>query len=239
LRYRQLLAVMVLCVAAAGCADTQEAREQNDPLEPMNRLFFGINHSLDNKVALPAATFYRSVTPEVFRTHLHNFLSNLHLPITFANDLLQGNFSRGGDAVGRFGVNTTLGFGGVFDVASDWGMPYHQEDFGQTMGWYGVPPGPYLVLPLAGPAYPRDIAGGFVDRYFDPLHYFAINHDHYWSWTRRILTFVDGRSRSIADLRLIERTSIDLYATTRSLYSQARETEIRNGEPDIQGLPDF
>jgi len=86
---------------------------------------------------------------------------------------------------------------------------------------------------------PDGIAGGFVDRYFDPLHYLAFNHDHYWSWTRRILTFVDGRSRSIADLRLIERSSVDLYATTRSLYSQARETEIRNGESDIEGLPDF
>jgi len=236
---RQFVAVMVLCVVLQGCADTQESREQNDPLEPMNRWFFGLNHRLDNRVALPAATFYKSITPDFFREHLHYFLSNLHLPVTFANDILQGNFSRGGDAVGRFGVNTTLGFGGVFDVATEWGMPYHQEDFGLTMGYYGVPEGPYLVLPLVGPALPRDIAGGFVDHYFNPLNYLAFNHDHYWSWSRRVLTFVDARSRNIDDLRLIERSSVDLYATTRSLFRQARESEIRQGQPDTQGLPDF
>ncbi len=222
-----------------GCADTEEAREQNDPFEPMNRWFFDINHSLDHRVAMPVATFYRSATPDAFREHLHYFLSNLHLPVTFANDLLQGNFSRGGDAIGRFGVNTTLGVVGIFDVATDWGMPFHQEDFGQTLGWYGVPEGPYLVLPLGGPALPRDIAGTYVDHYIDPLHWITWNGNskHYWGWTRQALTLVDSRSRSVDTLRQIERSSVDLYATTRSLYRQAREAEVRNGEPDVQGLP--
>jgi len=235
----RLLAVAALGAWVAGCSTSQEAIDQNDPLEPINREVFALNHSLDNKVALPVATFYHSVTPEPIREHLHYFLTNLHLPVTFANDMLQGNFERGGEAIGRFAANTTLGFVGVFDVATDWGMPYHQEDFGQTMGVYGVGEGPYLVLPLAGPAVPRDIAGGFVDHYLDPLGYIRYHRPFYLSWARSALSFVDSRSQSINALREIERSSIDLYATTRSLYRQSRNAEIRNGEPDVKGLPDF
>jgi phospholipid-binding lipoprotein MlaA len=235
----RLLAVMAVGAWVAGCSTSTEAVEQNDPFEPINREVFAINHSLDNRVALPVATFYHSITPDPVREHLHYFLTNLHLPVTFANDMLQGNFERGGEAIGRFAANSTLGFVGVFDVATEWGMPYHQEDFGQTMGVYGIGEGPYLVLPLAGPAVPRDIAGGFVDHYLDPLGYIKWHHKFYFSWARSALSFVDSRSQSINALREIERSSIDLYATTRSLYRQSRNAEIRNGEPDVQGLPDF
>jgi phospholipid-binding lipoprotein MlaA len=235
----RLLAIAALGVWVAGCSSTQESIEQNDPLEPLNRQVFALNHSLDNRIALPVATFYHSVTPEPLREHLHYFLTNFHLPVTFANDVLQGNFERGGEAIGRFAANSTLGLAGVFDVATEWGLPYHQEDFGQTMAVYGVGEGPYLVLPLAGPAVPRDIAGSFVDHYFDPLGYIKWHHKYYYSWGRSILSFVDSRSQSVDALREIEHSSVDLYATTRSLYRQSRDAEIRNGEPDVQGLPDF
>ncbi|MEI9887152.1 MAG: VacJ family lipoprotein [Rhizomicrobium sp.] len=231
---------MALCVWGGACSTTPEAVEQNDPFEPLNREIYGLNHSLDNRVALPAATFYRSAAPPVFREHLHYFLTNLHLPVTFANDVLQGHFSRSGEAVGRFAVNSTLGIAGVFDVATGWGMPYHQEDFGQTLGYYGIGEGPYLILPLAGPAVPRDIAGSFVDGYLNPLGYLRWRHkNYYYSWPLRVLSLVDSRSQSLTALREIQRSSIDLYATTRSLYRQSRNAEIRNGEPDIAGLPDF
>jgi phospholipid-binding lipoprotein MlaA len=235
----RLAAVVAVGAWVAACSTSPEAIEQNDPLEPLNRDVFSLNHALDNQVALPVATFYHSITPGPIREHLHYFLTHLHLPVTFANDVLQGNFERGGEAIGRFAANSTLGFAGVFDVATGWGMPYHQEDFGQTMGWYGVGEGPYLVLPLLGPAVPRDIAGGFVDHYLDPLGYVHWHHKFYYSWGRNALAFVDARSQSVNALREIQRSSIDLYATTRSLYRQSRDAEIRNGEPDVQGLPDF
>jgi phospholipid-binding lipoprotein MlaA len=230
---------VVLCAGLGACSTTEESRQQNDPLEPMNRSIFAFNHKLDDQVALPVATFYRSAAPAPLRDHLHDFLTNLHLPVTFVNDVLQGNVSRGGEAIGRFAVNSTVGVVGVFDVATDWGMPYHEEDFGQTLGVYGVGEGPYLVLPLLGPATPRDIGGSFVDHYFDPLGYVTWRHKFYYSWGRSALAFVDARSQSIDTLREIQRSSIDLYATTRSLYRQSRDAEIRNGEPDVKGLPDF
>jgi phospholipid-binding lipoprotein MlaA len=239
LRYSGLTAIVALCAGLGACA-TFHPDAPSDPLEPVNREVFAINHALDNRVALPVATFYKSVTPEELREHLHYFLTNLHLPVTVANDVLQGNVSRGGEALERFAVNTTLGGAGIFDVATGWELPYHEEDFGQTMGWYGIGEGPYVILPLAGPADVRDIAGSFVDRYMSPMGYVQWRHKNYeWGWPIRVLSLVDSRSGSIDELREIERNSIDLYATTRSLYRQSREAEVRNGEPDVQGLPDF
>lgn len=239
MRYFRLLAVAALCATLGACASNPQSIADNDPFEPLNREVFALNHSLDSRVALPVATFYRSATPGPIREHVHFFLTNLQMPVTFANDVLQGNISRGGDAIGRFVVNSTLGFAGVFDVATDWGMPYHKEDFGQTMGWYGVGEGPYLVLPLLGPALPRDLAGQFVDHYFDPLAYVTFKNRLYWTYTRSALSFLDSRSRSIDTLREIQRSSIDLYATTRSLYRSSRNNEINNGSPDLTSLPDF
>jgi len=240
LRYFRVAGIVALCVWTGACSTTPEAVEQNDPFEPLNRQVFALNHGLDDRVALPAATFYKSVTPPALREHLHYFLTNLHLPVTFANDVLQGHFERSREAVGRFAVNSTVGLAGVFDVATGWGMPYHEEDFGQTMGFYGVGEGPYLILPLAGPASPRDIAGSVVDGYLNPLSYVKWRHkNYYYSWPLRLLSLVDSRSESVDALREIQRSSIDLYATTRSLYRQSRNAAIRNGEPDVSGLPDF
>ncbi len=240
LQHLRLAAVVTVCAVLGACASTPEEIEQNDPFEPIKRQIFEINHKLDSRVAIPAATFYKSATPAPIREHLHYFLTNLHLPVTFANDVLQGHFERSGEAIGRFAVNSTLGVAGVFDVATGWGMPYHSEDFGQTMGYYGVGEGPYMVIPLGGPACPRDIGGGVVDGYLNPLGYIPWRHkNYYWSWPLRVLALVDSRSLSIDQLREIQRSSIDLYATTRSLYRQSRDAEIRNGVPDVEGLPDF
>jgi len=240
LQLTRFVGAFLFAAGLGACSSTQEAVEQNDPFEPTNREIFEFNHKLDDRVALPIATFYKSATPAPLREHLHYFLTNLHLPVTFANDVLQGHVSRSGEAIGRFAVNSTVGLAGVFDVATGWGLPYHEEDFGQTMGFYGVGEGPYLVLPLAGPAVPRDIAGSVVDGYLNPLGYIPWRHkNYYWSWPLRVLSLVDARSLSVDDLREIERTSVDLYATTRSLYRQSRDAEIRNGEPDVQGLPEF
>jgi phospholipid-binding lipoprotein MlaA len=233
----QFLAVAALCLAVSGCTTTPT--DPNDPLEGMNRTFFNFNQTLDKRAALPAATFYVSAVPDSIRTGIHNFLSNINLPITFANDLLQFQFTRAGYTAERFALNTTIGFLGLVDVASERGVPYHKEDFGQTLGYYGVPAGPYLVLPLLGSTQPRDLGGRYVDHYFNAFGYLAWNGKVYYSLFQSALSTVDARSRNISTLRTIERQSIDMYATIRSLYLQNRENQIRNGEPNTTDLPDF
>ena len=230
-------AIAVLCVALAGCA--QKPIDSSDPLEGMNRTFFAFNQKLDERAALPAATFYVSAVPGPIRTGVHNFLMNINLPIVFANDILQLQFTRAGYTAERFGLNTTIGILGLVDVASERGIPYHSEDFGQTLGYYGMPGGPYMVLPLVGSTQPRDLGGRYVDHYFNAFGYFAWNGKVYYSLFQSALSTVDSRSRNIDTLRSIERQSVDMYATIRSLYLQNRANEIRNGEPDPEALPDF
>lgn len=233
----RIFAVGGLCLALAACAS--KPTEPNDPLEGMNRAFFSFNQELDDRAALPAATFYVSAVPGSIRTGIHNFLSNINLPITFANDILQLEFTRAGYTVERFGLNTTVGILGLMDVASERGIPYHTEDFGQTLGYYGLPGGPYLVLPLLGSTQPRDLSGRFVDHYFNAFGYLAWDGKVYYSLFQSALSTVDSRSRNIDTLRNIERQSIDMYATIRSLYLQNRENQVRNGEIDTTNLPDF
>ncbi len=232
---KQFLAVVVACAALvlSGCASGEaDSTDANDPLESVNRAVFDFNQSLDRHAALPAASFYRSAVPGDVRFGVHNFLSNLNLPIAFANDVLQGQAERAAQALGRFTVNSTIGVAGLFDVATDWGMPEQSEDFGQTMGYYGVPEGPYVVLPLIGPKPPRDFAGSYVDAFFTPLAYIHFKGRAYWGLARSALTTVDRRSANIDLLREIERSSIDYYATMRSLYRQRRADAINNGAND-------
>jgi phospholipid-binding lipoprotein MlaA len=240
------LVILGCGLALAGCASTelppaeaQAALAANDPLEPMNRKIFDMNEGFDKHVLLPTAQAYVDVVPEPARNSVHNFLENLNLPVTFANDLLQGEFTRAGQTIGRFTVNTTVGIGGLFDIASDWGIPDHSEDFGQTLGTWGVGEGPYLVLPIFGPDPPRDATGQIVDIFLDPTTYIHIRGHIYWSAGREVATAIDLRSRSIDQLDGIERSSVDYYASLRSLYRQHRNNEIRNGKPDPNAMPDF
>lgn len=222
------LALVMLGPVLAGCTSVNEW-SATDPLEGFNREMFRINQSLDHHAALPAAVFYKSSVPEDFRDGVHNVLSNVGMPITFANDVLQGEFTRAGVAAERFGVNTTVGVLGVMDPATGWGLPMQQEDFGQTMGAYGVPAGPYLVLPLIGAALPRDAVGKiFIDHYFSPLSYFNYSGRYYVSLGARVFSTVDGRARAIDDLRDIERSSVDYYAAMRDTYIKRRQDQVDN-----------
>jgi phospholipid-binding lipoprotein MlaA len=203
-----------------------------DPLEGFNRKMFWINQKLDRNAALPAAVFYKSSVPDRFRDGVHNVLSNVGLPITFANDVLQGEFNRAGMAAERFGVNMTIGIVGITDPATGMGLPSQQEDFGQTLGVYGVPAGPYVVLPLLGAALPRDaIARIYVDHYFSPLSYFDYSGRYYVSLGTRIFSTVDGRARVIDDLHDIERNSVDYYAAMRDVYIKRRQDRVMNRDP--------
>lgn len=226
------LAILLFASWLGGCASV-EKWSSDDPLEGFNRKMFAFNQSLDHHAALPAAVFYKSTVPGDVRDGLHNILSNIGMPVSFANDILQGEFSRAGVAASRFCVNTTLGVVGVMDPATDMGLPLQQEDFGQTLGVYGVPPGPYLVLPLLGAALPRDAVGRiFVDHYFSPLGYVSYHGKYYVSLGERLFATVDGRARVIDKLHDIERNSVDYYAAIRDGYMKRREDQIHNRLPE-------
>jgi len=225
------VAFSLLGLWLAGCSSAQQWSD-NDPLEPFNRKMFWINQKLDHNAALPAAVFYKSSVPGDLRDGVHNVLTNVGLPITVANDLLQGQVSRAGTAAARFGVNTTIGVVGVMDPATDMGFPLQQEDFGQTMGSYGVPGGPYVVLPLLGATLPRDAVGRiFVDHYFSPLSYLDYSGHYYVSLGTRVFSTVDGRARAIDEIRDIERNSIDQYAAMRDAFIKNRQMQIDNRTP--------
>jgi phospholipid-binding lipoprotein MlaA len=231
------LAVLALAMAgltAGGCAASHDAEAiaQNDPYESTNRAIFNFNMKVDNAVAKPVAKFYNRAVPEPARTGVHNFLTNLDKPVTFGNDVLQGSPDRAAETLGRFTVNTTVGLGGLVDVATMIGIPDHSEDFGQTLGTWDVGEGPYMVIPFMGPDPPRDLAGDVVDIFMDPLTYIRYHGSDTWSAVRGGVSVLDLRARNVDNIEQIERSSIDFYATTRSLYRQYRNAEIRNGKPD-------
>ncbi|HEY3638986.1 MAG TPA: VacJ family lipoprotein [Rhizomicrobium sp.] len=235
------LAVALLALGAAGCATTasQTASDPNDPYEAQNRQIFELNQKLDKYVALPVATAYVDVVPDVARDGIHNFLANLDVPVTFGNDVLQGAADHAGESLGRFLINSTVGLGGFIDVAQKIGVQEHEADFGETLGVWGVGPGPYIVLPGLGPSDPRDAFGYGVDIAMDPLTWISWRSSTYYMLGRGAMKIVDERARNIDTLNEIERTSVDLYATLRSLYRQHREAEIHGGKPNLEDLPNF
>jgi len=244
MRGTSAIIVTVFGLALSACATADNAAspaqaDANDPYEQTNRSVFEFDQKLDRNVMLPAARAYVSVVPEPARTGFHNFLTNLDMPITFANDLLQGEVGRAGETVERFGVNSTIGLAGLFDPATKFGMPNHSEDFGQTLGVWGAGEGPYMVLPFFGPDPPRDSFGQVVDVFLDPLTYVTIREHLWWSVARRFAVVFDLRAQNIDTLEGIERSSVDYYASVRSLYRQVRNNEIRNGKADVKDLPNF
>jgi phospholipid-binding lipoprotein MlaA len=244
MRKIRLMGAFVLGLAAAGCAATgpqtdAETVTVSDPLENVNRFFFDLNQRLDRHVARPAATAYKDTVPQPVRGSLHNVLDNLGGPATFANDLLEARFENAGIAAGRFLVNSTIGVAGIFDVATDWGLPAGNRDFGETLGTYGVPPGPYLVLPLRGSTDLRDFAGNYLDGYATPLRYVRYEGREYVGWMKSTIGSMDSRATNIATIRDIERASVDFYATMRTLYLERRARLIEDRPVRTAELPDF
>jgi phospholipid-binding lipoprotein MlaA len=214
--------------------------EANDPLEGVNRAIFGFNEGTDILLFRPAAEIYRTVVPNPIRNGIRNFLRNLRSPLDIANNLLQGDFPGAEVATKRFLINTTAGVGGVMDVAADNGLPYRSEDFGQTLAVWGIPEGPYLVLPLLGPSNFRDAAGVAADAYGDPLNLWAGNTDHdEIPATRSIVGGIDTRAGLIEPIDDMRRNSLDYYASLRSLYRQNRISEINNGKAGPEEYPEF
>ena len=226
-----LAAVLLTAIGLGGCATppnpsdpdaVAEFRQNNDPLEPTNRVFFAINNGLDTVLLAPVARGYRAVVPQPIRNGIHNVLANLSSPVLFADDVLETKPRRAGDTLARFVINSTLGLGGIFDLADGWGWHAHDADAGITLALWGVPGGPFLFLPVLGPSNPRDAAGFGADIGLDPFTYTSGAAWRIFGWTRYGVSAVDARERHLDDIAQIKRSALDPYATFRSLYQQNR-----------------
>lgn len=218
-----LLALMLV----GGCASTG-AGVARDPLEPMNRAVFAFNDQVDALLVRPAARAYQAVVPEVLRIAIGNILGNLFEPWSVVNQLLQGKPVEAVSGAARFVLNTTLGLGGVVDIATPIGLERQPEDLGQTLGRWGLPDGPYLVLPLLGPSSLRDVAGTAGGYRFDPVWHSA--HDD----QRGAFTFffvLENRVRLLGAERVIEGAALDRYSFIRDSYLQRRRNLVFDGNP--------
>jgi len=214
----------------SGCSTpSPESLAQNDPWEKTNRDIFDFDVRVDHAVARPIAKGYRAAVPEPVRDGIHNALTNLNSPVVLANDVLQGDGSKAANTAGRLVINSTVGIGGLIDVASKIGIPGHDNDFGITLGKNGIAEGSYLVLPFAGPKPPRDLLGTVVDQAFDPLTYVQFHGRDTWMVVKFGVAIIDSRTSQLDAIESIERSSIDFYATTRNLYRQSRNAQINEG----------
>jgi phospholipid-binding lipoprotein MlaA len=224
------LAATALCAALAGCATMSATRdgENNDPLEPVNRIVFNANDAVDSAVIRPTAEAYRAVVPQFIRDRIKAFVDNLQEPRIFANNLLQLRINDAGFTFARFYVNSTLGLAGLFDVASEHGLPKQTGDFGETLYVWGVDSGPYLVLPLFGPSNPRDLFGLGVDLYTTPpAHLLPGNTGIWFNVGVDAVSAFDLRSRNIESLDQIKANALDYYAQFRSIVRQHRDAQLR------------
>jgi len=226
-RARSVLSRLAPLLSAAallgGCASMND--EARDPLEPLNRHIFALNQAVDVALVRPIAVTYREVVPEEIKKAVNNFLNYLKSPVILANDLMQGEWRRAGETTERFLYNT-LSLG-LVDVATH--IPFHDEDFGQTLAVWGVGEGPYLVLPLIGPSNPRDGVGIVVDRFIDPVYWIALENQ--WDgfiYGRTAARVITARVDTLKITDDLERTSLDYYAAIRDIYRQRRADEIRN-----------
>lgn len=241
-------AILLLCglFALTACATPPtdpaaraEYDQTNDPFEPLNRKIFDFNQFLNRILLKPVATVYRDVVPEFGRNFIRHFLDNLGEPVVFANDMMQGEFRRAGVTAGRFVINSSVGLGGILDPATPTGLEKQTGDFGQTLYSWGIPDGPYLMLPILGPSNPRDGIGMGVDGFIDPFGYLAADYGARNSSTigRFSAAGIDELSRNMDQLDEMQRDSIDFYASLRSLYRQHRASELRHGAPvPVPGL---
>ena len=237
-------AFLAVLLVVAGCASGPRDADladgfvedgASDPLEGLNRQIFAINSAADALILRPISVFYRDVVPPPLQNNVRSVLNWIALPLTFINDLLQGEWDRAENTAARFVINAVVF--GLGDIASDLGRkPQHSEDFGQTLAVWGLKDGgPYLVLPLIGPSNLRDAVGFGVDTTIDPVGNLLTLEQ---SLARAGMAGVDFRVRNGREIDELERTSIDYYAAVRSLYRQRRASEIRNGAPgDIPGGP--
>lgn len=227
-RWMSAAAVLAL---ATGCATGPNANPA-DPFEPFNRSISRFNDGVDDAVLIPAATAYRNVLPSPVRTGVNNFFGNLGDVWSFANSVLQLRLQNSAETFMRVNVNTFFGLGGLLDIATEAGIDRHKEDFGQTLGRWGVPSGPYLVLPLLGPSTVRDAAVLPIDSQGDLLgavNTIPVRNSMY------VLRVVDLRSNFLRASQLLGDAALDKYSFTRDVFLQRRTNEVHDGNPPDEG----
>jgi phospholipid-binding lipoprotein MlaA len=227
---RKASMMTVLAAVLGGCATNKAAEQEiNDPFEPVNRVTYQINDWGDKFILRPVAKGYEWLAPDFVRTGINNFYENLGYPMDIVNALLQGKFKQALSDTGRLALNSTLGLAGFLDPATDVGLPRHEEDFGQTMGVWGIPQGPYLVIPFFGPRTARSGAGNL----FDALYHPQVQMRNSSLRTKiNIMYFIHLRSTLLGVDKEIQR-AFDPYAFVRDAYLQNRRYLVYDGN-----LPD-
>ncbi len=224
-------ASLVSLALLAGCASPGDMRDPRDPLEPMNRAVHQFNDAVDRAAIKPLAEGYRAVTPVPLQSSVRNFFGHLGDVKVFTNNVLQFKLEEASSDFLRLVFNTTFGVAGLFDVATEMGLSKNNEDFGQTLGRWGVPPGPYLVLPLLGPSSLRDGVGTVVDsRHADPVAQLEHNPSRHAAIALRVLSL---RADLLDAKAAIDAAALDPYEFTRDLYLERRAALVHDGRvPD-------
>lgn len=236
MKIMQRLIAMLMALALTACATSNHPK---DPLENFNRAIFTFNDVLDQAAVKPAATFYQSALPSFVQTGVSNFFGNLGDVWTAVNNLLQGKLEAGMSDIMRVAVNSTFGFAGLLDIGSEAGLVKHREDFGQTLGKWGVVPGPYVVLPVFGPSTLRDTLAFPLDFKADP---WAYKDPVYVRNIGTGLRLIDRRAAILDASTLVEEAALDKYTFIRDAYLQRRASQIRDGAsaPDNgDAVPDY
>ncbi len=220
-------ATLIAALATAGCASVQGPPDPQDPWEGFNRGVFAFNQTVDKALVKPAAELYQTVTPDPVDRSITNFFSNLNDVIVALNNLLQLKIEPAVSDVGRIVANTTFGVFGLFDVATHFGLEKNNEDFGQTLGYWGMDPGPYLMLPLLGPSTVRDTVGRAGDFAASPMDIF----DETTRWVLRGVNVIDTRADLLSVSRIAETAALDEYVFIRDAYLQRRRYLVFDGNP--------
>ena len=234
MKMRTTALALLVAGVATGCA-TGPDRKPGDPLEPMNRQIFKFSDAIDRTIAQPVARGYQKVTPQPIRQAISNFFSNLGDLGNAVNNILQLKITDATEDIMRFAMNSTFGIGGLLDFATPAGLPKHHEDFGLTLGHWGVPSGPYLVLPLFGPSSVRDSTSYVVDFRFSVIHYLkpAVRNPMY------IAQFISARSDLLGASDLLQAAALDKYSFVRDAYTQQRASLLRGSGTNSAPLPNY
>lgn len=228
--------VVAALVALGGCATVPttsgnaptRATSPDDPFEPWNRAMYDVHQVLDGRIVKPMVQVYVDTAPKPIQHGVSNFFGNLDDFVSAVNDWLQWKLDKAGNDMGRVMINSFFGLGGVIDIASDAGIEKGNEDFGQTFGYWGIPQGPYLFVPLFGPTTVRDGTGSIIRGYVGPLSYIgdvATRNILYGVW------YVDARAQALQAESLVEQAALDPYTFIRRAYLQRRDYLVRDGKP--------
>lgn len=235
-RFLKPIALLLLSLAASGCATVNGPIDERDPWEEYNRSMFEFNDSFDRHILKPVAEGYNEVVPPAINNRVSNVFSHLDDVIVILNDILQLKVKQTLSDISRFSFNTVFGLFGLFDVADHMGLPKHNEDFGQTLGHWGVGSGPYLVLPFLGPSTLRDGTGLVADWQVDPVMQIEGETE---KWATVSLEVVDTRANLLRASRILDTAALDRYVFMRDAYLQRRNSLVYDGNPPMDEMDDF